>query len=545
MEVIGSKHLDHHGVVAGVMIDLGLAHLIDEKLPKDSSAKISNGQAVLAMVLNSLGFTSRPLTLTPQFFASKALDVLFGTEVEADDFNRHRLGRCLDEIYEYGCDELFSELAQHVCRQESVSKQFVSLDTTSFNVTGNYERETDTHEITITHGFLKDHRPDLKQMVLELLVSQDGGVPLMSKSFDGNASDSRIFKSRCKALVQQFKESEGPNYLVADAKLYDKGNADNLSSLQFITRIPRTLKEEKKAVAKALSECHWEQLDEENKFHIIHCEHYGIKQRWLVIYSNAAHSRAEQTLNKWVKKETEKSRLLLKHLRNKSFACESDALDGMHTVGESLKYHCLTDIRITKKPCYRSKGRPKAGAMPSHFDYVVTAHLEADAEKQKQRIEEKSCYVIGTNIIEEELSAQEAIQAYKNQNAAIERGFRFLKDPYFFASSFFIKKSSRIMALLMVMTLSLLIYSIAQRKVRGVLRRSNQTLPNQINQATEKPTLRWIFQILEGISVVYIRVKNKIERTITGLDQLKAKIIGLFSENVQVIYGITKNTKSG
>ena len=60
--------------------------------------------------------------------------------------------------------------------------------------------ERDEQAIRITHGYSKDHRPDLKQAVLELMVAQDGGVPMASKSWDGNVSDSQIFKERAEAL---------------------------------------------------------------------------------------------------------------------------------------------------------------------------------------------------------------------------------------------------------------------------------------------------------------------------------------------------------
>ena len=90
--------------------------------------------------------------------------------------------------------------------------------------------------------------------------------------------------------------------------------------------------------------------------------------------------------------------------------------------------------------------------------------------------------IIGTNATENELEVSAVIEAYKNQNASVERGFRFLKDPQFFVSSFFLKKPARIMALLMIMTLSLLVYSVAQKHLREQLVEKNETLPNQINK---------------------------------------------------------------
>src|SRR5437667_11037068 len=93
----------------------------------------------------------------------------------------------------------------------------------------------------ITHGSSKDHRPDLQQVVLELLVSQDGGVRLVSKSWDGNTSDTPIFKERAEALMAAFARSPTPRYLVADAKLYTVDTAPTLAKLGFITRISGTL----------------------------------------------------------------------------------------------------------------------------------------------------------------------------------------------------------------------------------------------------------------------------------------------------------------
>ena len=228
MASVSVERLDHLGVVASVIKDLGLIEMIDARLLVHDQEEITAGEAVAGMILNGLGFSDRPLTLTPQFFANKPLDLLFHEGVRAEMFNRFKLGRTLDEAYGYGCDLLLSELALSVCRQEGIDARFNHLDTTSFSLTGDYVPDSDEHAIAITHGYSKDHRPDLKQAVLELMVSQDGGVPLMSKSWDGNASDTKIFQERAQALLATFQGSPSPRYLVADAKLYTEENAANL-----------------------------------------------------------------------------------------------------------------------------------------------------------------------------------------------------------------------------------------------------------------------------------------------------------------------------
>jgi transposase len=217
------KRLDHHGIVSGVIDDLGIVDLIDEQINQDEQQEITTGEAVKGMIMNGLGFSNRPLSLSPQFFTNLPMEHLFRPGVEAGHFNRHKLGRSLDQCDEYGSSQLFSLIAEKACRQDNVDSSFQSLDTTSYSLSGDYEttmEQEDSTAINITHGYSKDKRADLKQVVQEVIVSQDGGVPLACKAWDGNASDNKIFKERTKALINSFKSSEMPKYLVADSKLY-------------------------------------------------------------------------------------------------------------------------------------------------------------------------------------------------------------------------------------------------------------------------------------------------------------------------------------
>src|SRR3989442_15865119 len=196
MESVHVERLDHLVLIACMIQDLGLISMIDTRLVPDEQEAITPGEAVAAMMLNGLGFANRPLSLTPKFFANKPLDLLFREGIDAEMFNRFKLGRTLDEAYAYGCTLLFEELALAVCAQEGIDLRFNHLDTTSFSLSGAYVPDSDEQAITITHGYSRDHRPDLKQAVLELMVSQDGGVPFVSKSWDGNTSDTQIFQER-------------------------------------------------------------------------------------------------------------------------------------------------------------------------------------------------------------------------------------------------------------------------------------------------------------------------------------------------------------
>ena len=185
MEQVRVERLAPLGLIASVMKDLGLIAMIDRRLVPDAQAVMTPGEAVAGMILNGLGFAHRPLSLTPQFFANNLLALLFREGIDAEMFNRFQLGRPLDDAYAYGGNLLFEELAGAVCTHEGIDLRFHHLDTTSFCLAGAYIPDSDAHAMCIPHGYAKDHRPDLKQAVLALMVSHDGGLPLVSKRWDG------------------------------------------------------------------------------------------------------------------------------------------------------------------------------------------------------------------------------------------------------------------------------------------------------------------------------------------------------------------------
>ena len=538
MDAVHVERLDHLGLIAHVIKDLGLISKIDAHIVPDEQEEITPGEAVAGMILNGLGFANRPLSLTPQFFANKPLDLLFREGVQAEMFNRFKLGRTLDEVHAYGCDLLFSELAGAVCVRESIEQRFHHLDTTSFALSGDYVPESDEQAIRITHGYSKDHRPDLKQAVLELMVSQDGGIPLVSKSWDGNASDTQIFQERAEALMRAFARSPTPRYLVADAKLYTEDTATTLAKLGFITRIPGTLKLVSQVITQALTWDLWHRLDETTRYHRIELCHYGMAQRWLVVSSQAARERAEASVAKAQQREWEAIEKQLFHWQATRFARPEAAQAALAALAKSWRYHQVDTSGVIEHKHSAGKGRPTPTSPSKASDWQIHAQARPDQERLASRKQQSACFVIGTNIEANQLSDPEVIQAYKAQ-AQAEGGFRFLKDPLFFVSSLFVKKPCRIQGLLMVMTLALLVYAVTQRRLRGQLARQHDTIPNQINQPTAWPTLRWVFQLLEGIHRVRVTVQGTVHDLIEGLNEVQMKILRLFGEEVCRLYQIS------
>ena len=82
-------------------------------------------------------------------------------------------------------------------------------------------------------------------------------------------------------------------------------------------------------------------------------------------------------------------------------------------------------------------------------------------------------------------------------------------------------------------------YAVTPRRRRQPLARQHETVPNQINQPTQRPTLRWVFQLLEGIHRVRVTVQGKVHDLIEGLNEVQIKILRLFGEEVCRLYQIS------
>ena len=102
---------------------------------------------------------------------------------------------------------------------------------------------------------------------------------------------------------------------------------------------------------------------------------------------------------------------------------------------------------------------------------------------------------------------------------------------------------------MMVMTLCLLVYNVAQYKLRQSLINQDETIPNQLGKEIKNPTMRWVFQIMEGIGIIRFfdeSLYKPIKEMITNLNALRKKIIYHFGDTACRMYGlIHKNQAEG
>jgi len=530
-----TERLDHLGIVAGVCHEIGLIEQVDAYVGP-TRRKVSVGKVVQSMVLNGLGFVGRPLYLTPEFFSNKPVDLLISEDLEAADLNDDSLGRGLDRLYASGITEVFGHVASQALAVYGIAHRFYHLDSTTFSLHGEYTGENDPEAITITHGHSRDHRPDLKQAVLSLICSYRSRLPVWLEALSGNEADKTSFPRTIKAYVDQLDEGETP-YFIADSALYSQQNIQELSQVKWITRVPTTLKAVQQ-LNQLLDPAPMQPAATEGYRITELCSTYGgVRQRWIGVFSTAAYESEIHRLQQRIAQEYEQAEEALQRLVGREFDTVNDAEKKRDELRESWTYHDLS-IELEPVPHYSHRGRPRKDEEPERLGWqVVNGEVVQDEEVIQQKRQTKGKFILATNELQvEELSADKLLDDYKSQGESVERGFRFLKDPLFFADSLFLKKPARIMALLMVMGLSLLVYALAERKLRKQLVAQDEYIPDQKGQPTQRPTMRRVFQMFEGIDVLLISTPTGVERQVLNLEPVHYKILKLLGPYVQKCY---------
>jgi transposase len=536
-----TKRIDHLGIVAGICKEIDLIECIDEAVgPTDR--KVSVGEAVQAMVLNGLGFVGRPLYLTPEFFANKPVDLLIRDGLAAADLNEDSLGRALDRLHERGVTPIFGLVAQHALSVLGLSSRFGHLDSSTFSLHGAYEgpegdgAEAQPETIQITHGYAKDHRPDLKQATLALICSQQSAIPTWLAALDGNQSDHESLPELLQDYIEQMEDAE-LDYFIADSALYSAENIQTLSGLKWLSRVPATLK----AVKQLYQQVEPGQMvaaNESGYRYLEVCSTYAdVPQRWLVVFSETSYEREVKTLTKRIEAERTRAEQALNALCRHEYETPETAMQAWHNAQAKWRFHFIQTDQLRLVPHYDGPGRPRKEQSPDSLTWQIPGEIVADEQAIEQARRTKGKFVLATNELDDhELPAETLLTAYKEEGSRSERGFRFLKDPFFFADSLFLKKPGRIMALLMVMGLSLLVYALAEHHLRTQLAERDETLPDQKGNPTQRLTMRRVFQVFEGIDLLMIRSDRCVERRVLNLRPVHLKILDLLGPNVKNCY---------
>ena len=533
------ENINHLGLIAGIIDELKIVDIINEQIGIQPDEIVSAGVVVKAIILNGLGFISRPLYLFPQFFEDKSTEHLLGSGILPEHLNDDKIGRVMDKLYLLGLTNIFLLIALAVVKKYGIDTNYCHLDSTSFSLSGNYENNSSEVEgvkssdssqsndeeispkpINITHGYSRDKRPDLKQFILDLIVSGDGDIPLFLKTADGNETDKAVFG---KILADFKKQVDWSSIYVADSALYTQNNLLLIKDLKWITRVPLSIKAAQHLVTEIKStELVLSQEHPGYSLAIKTSNYGGIPQRWLIVESEKRKQSDLKKLKKKLDKKLEESQQLLSRLSRKKFESAAAAKAILQAENKKIKYYQLNLVKVIK---IKEKKTNKNS-------YQIEAKLEINSSTIEAEKKRAGRFVLATNILDsQELSADDMLRAYRGQQCA-ERGFSFLKDPLFFADSIFLKTSSRIETMAMLMGLCLLIYKIGERQLRLNLKRAQTGLKNQLGKLTNRPTLRWIFQCLQGIHVLIV---NGIKQ-ISNLTDERLRILQFFPQSCQKYY---------
>ena len=519
--------------------EIGFEDLLNDLLPWDPiRCHLSPGTRLKALVINIL--TSKtPLYRVEHFYREQDVEWLFGAGVQAHDFNDDALGRALDKLHQATPWKVYSTLALEAAKTLDLSLGTLQNDTTSFSLYGEYGRES---QLNIDRGHSKDHRPDLKHILLGMSVTPER-IPILANVENGNLDD----KTWNFTFIQKMREAlslemwENLTY-VADSALITQTNLQRLNDLRvpFVSRLPDTFKvsEEVKRTAWAADE--WQKIGPVGKgpdaavyrFQPFERKIQGLPYRLMVIHSNKLEKRKAERFAKQLTTEETILRKALQNLEKTVFHCEADAeaaIQAFTTAHASDYFHWTLGVETQSQPRKRNRrGRPKKGEVPVYDTVYVPSvrdfrRNEAAIEAEKRRL---STFVLITNQKRELCPDPDVLKTYKGQEA-VETRFRLLKNPQF-VDGFYLKTPERIEALGIVLVMAMLLYGLLEHRVRQRLAQEDEPLKIHGRRTDYQPTGQVILNELQQIKVIAMHYASHTARIVSGnVDTVAQRLVRL------------------
>ena len=348
---IVARPVAHLPLVRAIVDRLGILPAVEERCPRHPLNRVSDAQCVLALILNVL--CGRPALYRMEGWLERLdMELLFGEDAAADAFNDTRLAEALDHLDAAGTDTILADIVRAYLAEESQPRAFSAHhDTTSVTLFGAYEAESQPQP---AHGYSKDHRPDLKQLIYGLTLHGAVGMPLVSSVEAGNTSDPVAARDHLARLVEVLPE-EHEVTLVGDCKLVDARTIGRIlrAGLHFVSLLPDTFNARKELIEEA-----WKERPDAESWPVLaekpgrrkadpHTEYRGwsfdrdfrtvledadgegpasIEQlRFLVVWSGALAQRFDAALDDKLDREASKLQTGVRRANKRGFLCERDA----------------------------------------------------------------------------------------------------------------------------------------------------------------------------------------------------------------------------
>ena len=523
--------IGHLGIVAGMFDKLEIGEYIDEELPKTRHHHVSHGTAVKALTLNGLGYNESRLSLVPEFYEDIATERLLGAGVRPEHLNEYALGETLDAIASYGPTRLFTGIVLRMMKNMPMGIQRLHHDTTSINVTGDYDSESRTRLIEIVRGHSKDHRDDLKQFVISLVTNQHG-IPVFMTPLSGNMSDKKSLLKSIQA-VRENLVTDQKIYHMADSAFYTEDNIRSLGrQCNWISHVPLTITESKILVS---SEVTWTACkDIRYKYAIYESAYGGIPQKWVLFHSAEQQNRVNATFRTRLERHLKKDKTAVKKLCSKGFACEPDARTVIDQWFRKNPHYQIDNLTITPEHRRQSgkRGRPTKTEICDVI-YLPACEFSLNEGWVQTEQDRAGRFILACN--DTGIHPEYMLEYYKEQNA-VERGFRFIKDKRFHVSEVYLKNENRIAALSMLMVLCLLIYSVAEWWFRKILKEQNASVMNPRKMPTSKPSMKRVFFLFRRVRQVLERIDDGVHCHVLNVNDEINQILRMFGEDFEKYY---------
>ena len=246
---LDSKYIGVLPIVNHFLERLKFKEVLEKYLPPaDERFKITPNQA-LGLLVRSLIVCRTPLYSVGEWAKQMVPNLLGLRPNQIGLLNDDRIGRALDRLFEADRSAMLTDFVVHMVEEFKIELEQFHNDSTTLTLHGEYP-EADGHiqrgksTLVVTFGHNKDHRPDLKQLLWILTISEDGAVPVHFKVADGNTQDSTTHIETWEVLRRLVGS---PQFLyVADCKLCSRENLHHIHEAGgwFITVLPRTRKED-------------------------------------------------------------------------------------------------------------------------------------------------------------------------------------------------------------------------------------------------------------------------------------------------------------
>lgn len=193
---------------------IGLVELIDAHVPKRDQG-LSVGQYLLLAAINRAAHPSSKAQLAHWYHHTVLPRLLPAT---ADQLSSQAFWNHMDQVNEADIQAIEQALSQRLIQQLGLSLRTLVYDGTNFFTFIN----TRTPAKLPARGHNKQHRGDLRQVSLGMLVSTDFHVPLFHHVYTGNLTDATAFQTVSEELARRYRQlAQGCEHITL---IFDKGN---------------------------------------------------------------------------------------------------------------------------------------------------------------------------------------------------------------------------------------------------------------------------------------------------------------------------------